>query len=152
MVPGLHFENVYWEPWIISSFLPTIKVTHGILMNITWNCKVLSHGVSLSTQFTLRYLCDKDHFNVFTCSWIPPLCSLVQYNHQGARFNSLTPVRSECDSKNVIFNLVLLIGIFRSSHDNALWWMPQDLDDDKSTLVQVMAWCCQATSHYLTQC
>ena len=67
-------------------------------------------------------------------------------------FNSLVPGRSECDSKNVIFNLVLLIGIFRSSHDNALSWMPQDLTDDKSTLVQVMAWCRQATSHYLSQC
>ena len=67
-------------------------------------------------------------------------------------FNSLAPGRSECDSKNVIFNLVLLIGIFRSSHDNALRWMPQDLTDDKSTFVQVMAWCRQATSHYLSQC
>ena len=27
--------------------------------------------------------------------------------------------------KNAIFNFVLLIGIFRSSHDNALRWMPQ---------------------------
>ena len=27
-----------------------------------------------------------------------------------------------------------------------------DLSDDKSTLVQVMAWCHQATSHYLSQC
>ena len=34
----------------------------------------------------------------------------------------------------------------------ALRWMPQDLTDDKSTLVQVMAWCRQATSHYLGQC
>ena len=66
--------------------------------------------------------------------------------------NSLAPGRSECDSKNVIFILVLLNGIFRSSHDNALRWMPQDLTDDKSTLVQVMAWCRQATSHYLSQC
>ena len=66
--------------------------------------------------------------------------------------NSLAPGRSECDSKNVIFNLVLLIGISRSSHDNALQWMPQDLTDDKSTLVQVMAWCRQAQSHYLRQC
>ena len=66
--------------------------------------------------------------------------------------NSLAPGRSECHSKNVIFNLVLLIGIFRSSHDNALSWMPQDHTDDKSTLVQVMAWCRQATSHYLSQC
>ena len=30
--------------------------------------------------------------------------------------------------------------------------MPQARTDDKSTLVQVMAWCHQATSHYLNQC
>ena len=30
--------------------------------------------------------------------------------------------------------------------------MPLDLTDDKSTLVQVMAWCHQAASHYLSQC
>ena len=72
--------------------------------------------------------------------------------HSSCCFNSFAPGRSECNFKNVIFNLVLLIGIFRSSHHNALWWIPQDLTDDKSTLVQVMAWCCQATSHYLSQC
>ena len=69
-----------------------------------------------------------------------------------ASCNSLSPGRSEWDSKYWTFNIVLLIGIFRSSHDNALRWMPQDLTDDKSTLVQVMAWCRQATSHYLSQC
>ena len=31
-------------------------------------------------------------------------------------------------------------------------WTPQDLTNDKSNLVQVMAWCRQATSHYLSQC
>ena len=31
-------------------------------------------------------------------------------------------------------------------------WIPPNLTDDKSTLVQLMAWCCQATSHYLIQC
>ena len=36
--------------------------------------------------------------------------------------------------------------------DIALWWMPVDLADDKSTLVQVMACCHQATSHYPRQC
>ena len=38
------------------------------------------------------------------------------------------------------------------SYEIALRWMPQDLTDDKSTLVQVMAWCRQATNHYLSQC
>ena len=49
-------------------------------------------------------------------------------------------------------NLSLLIGIFKSSYDNVLRRTPQNLTDDKSTLVQVMAWCRQATSHYLSQC
>ena len=31
-------------------------------------------------------------------------------------------------------------------------WMSLDFTDDQSTLVQVMAWCRQATSHYLSQC
>ena len=66
--------------------------------------------------------------------------------------NSLAAGRSWCDFKNVIFNLAVLIGIFKSSHDNVLRWMLHYLTDDKSTLVQVMAWCRQATSHYLSQC
>ena len=32
-----------------------------------------------------------------------------------------------------------------------LRWMPQNTNHDKSTLVQVIAWCCQATSHYLAE-
>ena len=50
------------------------------------------------------------------------------------------------------FQSCLLIDIFRSSNDNAFKWMPQDLTGDKLTLVQVMAWCRQATSHYLNHC
>ena len=65
-------------------------------------------------------------------------------------FNSLALGRSGLHFKSAIFNLVLLIGIFRSSH--APRWMSWDLYEDKSTLVQVMAWWRQATSHYLSQC
>ena len=38
------------------------------------------------------------------------------------------------------------------SNKIALRWTSLDLSDDKSTLVQVMAWCRQAKSHYLNQC
>ena len=38
------------------------------------------------------------------------------------------------------------------SREIAVRRMSLDLTDDKSTLVQVMAWCRQATSHYLSQC
>ena len=64
----------------------------------------------------------------------------------------LAPGRPGCHFKTEIFNLVLLIGIFTSSMDNALRWMPWDVTEGKSTLIQVMAWCRQATSHYLSQC
>ena len=53
--------------------------------------------------------------------------------------------------KSAIF-LLYWCGIFRSSYDNALTWMSWDLSEDRSTLLQVMAWCGQATSHYLSQC
>ena len=39
--------------------------------------------------------------------------------------------------KNDIFDFILLIGIFRSSNDYCLRWMPRNVTDDKSTLVQV---------------
>ena len=83
--------------------------------------------------------------------------SLVLFQHKLMTWccqaiNSLAPGRSGCDSKNGILNLVLLIGIFKFSYDNVLRWMPQNFTDDKSTFVQVMDWCRQATSHYLNQC
>ena len=66
--------------------------------------------------------------------------------------NSLAPGKSGCDFKNSIFNLVSMTGICKTSYANILRWMPQDLTDGKSTLVQVMAWCRQAPSHYLSHC
>ena len=38
----------------------------------------------------------------------------------------------------------LRIKFMSTSYDIALRWMPQNIFHDKSTLVQVMAWCCQA--------
>ena len=45
-------------------------------------------------------------------------------------FNSLARGRPWCDLKNVIFNLALLISIFKSSYDNVCRWMTQDFTDD----------------------
>ena len=36
--------------------------------------------------------------------------------------------------------------------ETALRCMSLDLTEDKSTMVQVLAWCRQATGHYLSQC
>ena len=54
----------------------------------------------------------------------------------------------------VIFKQMLVIDGWNISCDCeiALMWMSLDFTEDQSTLVQVMAWCRQATSHYLSQC
>ena len=54
--------------------------------------------------------------------------------------------------KLVNFKLISTIKILSTFCEIAIRWMPQFLTDDKSTLLQVMAWCRQATSHYLSQC
>ena len=49
------------------------------------------------------------------------------------------------------FQLTSVIDGWRISGEIVLWWMSLDLTYHKSTLVEVMAWCCQATRHYLSQ-
>ena len=66
--------------------------------------------------------------------------------------NSLAPRKFERNFTYVIFKRILVIDDWGISCEIALTWKPQDLTDDKSILVQVMAWCRQATSHYPSQC
>ena len=67
-------------------------------------------------------------------------------------FNSLAPGKCQFNFRQVMFKLILVNGSWGISYEIALRWMPLDVADDKSTLVQVMAWCRQATIHYLSQC
>ena len=52
----------------------------------------------------------------------------------------------------MIFKIILEIGGWGISYEIALTWISLDLTDDKSTLVQVMTWCPQAASHYVSKC
>ena len=51
-----------------------------------------------------------------------------------------------------IFKLILVVNGWGISCETTLIWVLLDHSYDKSTLVQVMVWCRQATSHYLSQC
>ena len=67
-------------------------------------------------------------------------------------FNSLAPGKFEWNFRYLIFQIISVIDGWVITCELALRWMLLDITDDKSTLVQVMAWCHQATSHYLSQC
>ena len=65
--------------------------------------------------------------------------------------SALDPGRYGRNFKRIIFILTIQNIGLRTHWRVALRWMPQDLTDDKSTYVQVMGWCRQATSHYPSQ-
>ena len=70
----------------------------------------------------------------------------------GTWFNSLAPARCDRDFKNVISEYILRFKFMSTFCEIAPRQMPQNTFEDKWTTVQVMAWCRQATSHYLSQC
>ena len=76
-------------------------------------------------------------FNIYTCT---------------SKFNSLVPGGYSCNDELSIFKLTQGTDILSIACEFALRWMPPELTIEKSTLVQVIAWCCQATSYYLSQC
>ena len=67
-------------------------------------------------------------------------------------FNSVVPLSFGSNFKNVISKDMLWIRFMSMFCKVVPRWMPQNTFDDKSTLAQIMAWCHQAPSHYLSQC
>ena len=71
---------------------------------------------------------------------------------KSALVNSLAPGKFQWNFRHVISRQILVIVGWGISCEIAIIWMALDFTDYQSTLVQVMAWCHQATSHYLSQC
>ena len=67
-------------------------------------------------------------------------------------FNSLAPGRCGRNFKFIIFKSIPWTDISCAAWKIVVRWIPQNSIDYKSTLVQVMAWCRQATSHCLNRC
>ena len=68
------------------------------------------------------------------------------------QINSLAPGEFEWNFRHAIFKQILVIDGWGKTCKITLIGMSLDVTDDQSTLVQVMAWCRQATSHYLGLC
>ena len=66
--------------------------------------------------------------------------------------NSLVPRRCGCNLKSIIFKLISRTDVLCISCEISLRWMPEDLTDDKSTLVQVMAWVPSGSKPLPDQC
>ena len=80
------------------------------------------------------------------------LCIILLKIFAEPPIHSLTSGKIEWNFRFVIFKRILMIDGWGIFCEIVLIWMSLDFADDQSTLVQVMAWCHQATSHYLSQC
>ena len=75
-----------------------------------------------------------------------------RYSQSTLNLNSLAPGKFEWNFRYLILQIISVIDGWGISCELALRRMSLDFTYYKSTLVQVMAWCHQATSHYLSQC
>ena len=84
---------------------------------------------------------------------VNPIMHLKNYTFKisGQWVNSLAPGKFEWNFRYSILQVISVIDGWGISCELNFRWMSLDLTD-KSTLVQGMAWCRQATSHYLSQC
>ena len=64
-------------------------------------------------------------------------------------YKSMSPISTK---KKTILKLIIQKSSLGNLCEIALTSMPQNLTNGMSTLVQVMVWSCQATSHYLSKC
>ena len=70
----------------------------------------------------------------------------------GKLINSLAPGRFGSHIKTIILKCIIQKSSLGTHREIALNWIPQNFSNEKWTLVQVMVWCRQATSHYLSHC
>ena len=122
-----------------------VRYIDGVMIPVHWIC--FDDAVYMMNILMLCCRCEKAKQPVTkkpSACWLPHLSRTL--------FTSLAPGRFEKKFRLVIFKLISVTDGWGISCKIGLRWMPLYLTDDKSTLVQVMAWCRQATSHYLSQC
>ena len=86
------------------------------------------------------------------CNHLLHPSSISIFNIIKLDINSLTPGRYCHIFKQVTFQHFVVSDIKNSFYEIVSSLMPMVWLNDQSTLVQVMAWCRQAPSHYLSQC
>ena len=65
--------------------------------------------------------------------------------------NSLAPGRCGSNFKSINLKLIIQNSSLGTPCKIALMWMSQNLNNEKYPLVQINAWCYQATRHHLSQ-
>ena len=106
-----------------------------------FKCIFLNENVWIPIKISLKFV-PKGPINN-----IPALVQIMAWRRPGDKPLSETrmvrlPTNICVTRPQWVNSLIIKVNI-------TLEWMPEDLFTDKSTMIQVTTWCCQATSHYL---
>ena len=128
------------QNFCFSSFVSDKHFCKHILLCIRKNNShlVLTHRLLYMAHFSWQ--------KTFRCK------CYCHFPHHDKPFNSLALRHVAIILKGAILWFVSRIGFLGTSCEIALRRIPQNPIDDKSISVQVMAWCRQETSPYLSQC
>ena len=124
----------------------------GVLIYVVWTKFHMTRVTASDSDVTLPWCCCQisswtvssltgRHIYLSCCtsySWVGLIINDCE--SYWSCFDSLAPGRGDSNFEILISQLI------------TLRWMAQNTFDVKSELVQVMAWCHQATRHYLNQC
>ena len=86
---------------------------------------------------------------IINLTWISTTRTIIHNQHPNPPLTHCPPLEYGCNLKWMIFLRTDILSIYS---EIAFKWMSQNLTDDNLTLVQVMAWCRQATNLYLSRC
>ena len=140
--------KITWWEFQAETLYVCPKQSHALGTHTTFQLEILTRNRILAIhkfwenilgEFAKRY-------------WNNPLDSWDESMLKSILVTLLASRRFEWNFTQTIFKLILVTDDSGISCEIALRLMSLDLPDDNSTLVPVMAWGQQATSHYLSQC
>ena len=161
--PLWHWKNVWitgsW--WRESTSLQGVPFTNGwclmVSLLVAWT-NWWFHCCWTNSWVSSDWRCDDAHMTSlvrmslrYYCHWAAEGCHADR--QKGPLDNCLKLAPDVCvfNLKSLLFKLISRANILDISFETAPRWMPKELIDDQSILVQVKAWCRQAKSHYLNR-
>ena len=139
------------DGWGISCEIALIWISHDLndekstfIQVMAWCRQATSHYLNQCWHRSLS------PYGVTRPQWVKEYKPFI--SSAAGWFNTFAPGKSGSCYRSGIFEHTLPIKFRNTSCEIAFKWMPQNTFNDKSTLVQLMAWCRLATSHYMSQC
>ena len=150
-----HYQDQHRVQELLQPWPEKIFRSNAQDINCRKDCMIITHTKLQLEYLRQQYLKQCGFFFIgllpkCVIKWmiIPWLSqSLKPHQEWNQLLTSLTPVKFEWNFWLVAFNLILVIHNWGISYEIAIRWISLDLNDDKSAMVQVMAWC----RNYLSQ-